>query len=274
MSLLESILYGLISGFTEFLPVSSQAHQAIFMRLFGVDTRDPVRDLLVHIAMILALFTGCRSIFSRLHREKRLASRGRRSRTYASRGLYDLRLVRTAAVPLLIGLFLYASTSRLESSLVYLALFFVLNGMILIIPEYMHHANKDARSMTGLDGILIGLCGALSALPGISRIGTISAYASARGADKHHALNWALLLSVPALFLFCGFDILRLLSVDMGTVSFPIIIGYIFSALAAYCGSYLSIIFIRFLTVRTGFVGFAYYSWGAALFSLILYLIA
>lgn len=274
MTLLESILYGLISGFTEFLPVSSQAHQAILMRLFGVDNRAAVRDLLVHIAMILALFTGCRSIFTRLHREKRLASHGRRGSTYASRGLYDLRLVRTAAVPLSIGLLLYIAASRLESSLVYLSLFFILNGAILIIPEYMHHANKDARSMTGLDGIMIGLCGVLSVLPGISRIGTISAYASARGADKQHALNWALLLSVPALLLFCCFDVLRLFFVDIGTVSFSIVIGYIFSALAAYCGSYLSIIFIRFLTVRTGFAGFAYYSWGAALFSLILYLIA
>lgn len=273
MSLLESILYGLISGFTEFLPVSSQAHQAIFMRLFGVDDRDPIRDLLVHIACILALFTGCRSMLSRLRRERRLAARGRRGRTYASRGLYDLRLVRTAAVPLMIGLLLYVSASRLEASLVYIALFFVLNGMILIVPEYMHRANKDARFMAGLDGILIGLSGALSAIPGISRIGAMRSYAAVRGADKQHALNWALMLSIPALLLFCGFDILRLFSLGTGTVSFPIVLGYILSALTAYCGGYFSIVFIRFLTVRTGFAGFAYYSWGAALFSLILYLI-
>lgn len=273
MTILESILYGLISGFAEFLPVSSQAHQAMFMKLTGLDAREPVRDLMVHIAVIMALFTGCRALFSRLHREKKLAARGRRGRTYASRGLYDLRLVRTATVPLLIGLLLYVSTSRFELSLVYMALFFALNGIILIVPEYMHRANKDGRSMTGLDGIIIGLCGALSALPGISRIGTMCAYASARGADKQHVLNWVLLLSIPALLLFCGFDVLQLFSAGISTVSVPIIFGYILSALAAYCGGYFSIILIRFLTVRTGFAGFAYYSWGVVLFSLILYLI-
>ena len=32
---LESLLYGLLSGFTEFVPVSAQAHGAILRRLFG-----------------------------------------------------------------------------------------------------------------------------------------------------------------------------------------------------------------------------------------------
>lgn len=274
MSLLESILYGLISGFTEFLPVSSQAHQAIYMKLTGVDIREPGRDLLVHIAVILALFTGCGTIFSRIRREQKLNALKRHGRTYASRGLYDLRLVRTATVPLLIGLLLYISTRQLEFNLVYMALLFALNGIILIVPEYMHQANKDGRSMTGLDGIIIGLCGALSALPGISRIGAMRAYALGRGVDKQYALTWALLLSVPALLLYCGFDILTLFTSSIGTVSIPIIFGYILSALSAYCGGYFSIILIQFLTVRNGFAGFAYYSWGTSLFTLILYLIA
>lgn len=274
MSLLESILYGLISGFSEFLPVSSQAHQALFMRIFGVSTREPIRDLLIHIAVIAALLTTCRPLFARLSREQHLASRGRRSHSYASKGFYDLQLIRTATVPLLIGLFFYVSTRGFESKLVYISSFFALNGLCLFIQDHIPLGNKDAQYMTGLDGILIGLCGAVSALPGVSRIGAMHTFASFRGADKHHALNWALLLSLPALILFCCLDILSFFTVGLGAVSVAILFGYILSAITAYLAACFSIILIRFLVFRIGFSGFAYYSCGAALFSLILYLIA
>ena len=38
MNLLESIFLGFIQGITEFLPVSSSGHLAIFENLFHIDT--------------------------------------------------------------------------------------------------------------------------------------------------------------------------------------------------------------------------------------------
>lgn len=272
MSLLQSIIYGLISGLSEFLPVSSQAHQGLFMQMFGIDRREPIRDILVHIALIFVLLSSSRNIFSTMRREKRLAARTKRGNREA-RGLYDERLVKTAAFPLIAGLLLYLASGKLESSPAYLALFFLLNGIILFVPEHMRQANKDARSMTGLDAILIGISGALSAFPGISRVGATTSVAVARGADKEKALNWSLLLSIPALALFLVFDIIHLISYGVGVISFPVIAGYILSAVAAFASGYIGITLMRFLTVRTGYSGFAYYSWGAALFSFVLYLI-
>lgn len=273
MSVLKDILYGLISGFSEFLPVSSLAHQSLLMRLFGWDSREPVRDLAVHMAMLLALLTCCGSSFSRLSRERRLSARRRRGKTDMTKDTYDLRLVRNAAVPLALGLLFYLKTASFEQSLLWISLFLCINGIIMILPDHMHGSNKDSRAMSSIDSLLVGVFGALSVFPGVSRVGTMSAYASIRGAGKQHALNWALLLSLPALILLCGIDIVNLFSYSGRTISLIAIIGYILSALFAYIGSYLSIVLIRFLIVRTGYSSFAYYSWGAALFSMILYLI-
>ena len=70
MSWFESIIFGLFSGLTEFLPVSSSAHQQIMMHLFGVDVRDPVRDFFIHIAMLVAVVTSCKSFFDIIKRRR------------------------------------------------------------------------------------------------------------------------------------------------------------------------------------------------------------
>lgn len=273
MSLFESIIYGLISGLSEFLPVSSQGHQAIMLRLFGQDHRDPVRDILVHLAMIFSLLITCKSLFNHLKREQMLSKRRRRKRTYDRKSVYDLRLVKTAVIPMLISMLLYIAVKGIEFHPVQLILFFVLNGTILIIPEYMAHGNKDAKALTTWDAILLGLTGLLSSLPGVSRVGVMSAYSTARGADRQASLGWIFALSLPALALFIGFDIVNLIIQGFDPVSFSVIVGYLLSAAGAFAGGYLGIIFMRYLTVQIGYAGFAYYSWGAAMFSFVLYLI-
>lgn len=274
MSISQSIIYGLVSGLTEFLPVSSQGHQGIMLQLFGLSNREPLRDLIVHFAMILSLLYSCKPLLSKIRREHQLASRSRRRRSKAVRAQYDLRLVKSAGFPLLVVFLVYFITKQYELKPLHLALFFCINGILLIVPEYIRHGNKDARFMTGMDGILLGLFGALSALPGISRIGIMNAYCLSRGADRQHALNWLLVLTLPMLVVFILFDILGLFTIGFGLLTFGGFLGYLVSGIMAFVGGYFGIRMVRFLTVRPGFAGFAYYSWGAALFSLVLYLIA
>lgn len=274
MNWIRSILYGLISGIAEFLPISSEAHMALARQIFGVETVEPVRDLLVHIAILLALLTACRNMIRSLQRDQEMAAKAGRSgkRRRSFRGLLDIRLVKTAAVPMLIGLLLLFVTRSLANNLVTISVFLIINGIILFVPDRMTTGNKDARSMTKLDSILMGLSGAMSVFPGISRIGTTSSMAVARGADRHQALNWALLLSIPALAVIIGFDVLSLFSQGAGAGLWQNFFGYILSAAAAFAGGYAGISLVRALTARGNLSGFAYYSWGAGLFLFILYL--
>lgn len=271
MSILQSILYGFVSGATELLPVSAQAHQGMMLRLFGMNTVQPLRDLLVHISILLALWFSCQSIFHRYIRENRVRSSARR--TYTTRGQYDLRIVKTAAVPLIIGQIVYFATARMEFSCAWIALFLLINGAVLILPEYMSHGNKDAATMSGLDGVLMGVCGALSSFPGISRSGAISSYCVARGASRQNAFNWIMVLSVPALVLMCFLDLINIFTIGVSIASFVDFLGYLISAMSAFGGAYLGYLLFRFLTSQSNYSVFAYYSWGAALLSFTLYLI-
>lgn len=265
MDWLESLFYGLISGFAEILPISSAAHQLLMRKLFGVSGNAYLHDLLTHLVVFGVLLYSCSKLMQELN-NRPVARSSRRS----LRRPPEIRLVRMAVLPVLIALVFRFKVNAFVTDLLFPTLFLVLNGMILYVPNRMVNGNKDARGMSAFDGLLIGLCSALSVFPGISRIGGAVSAAVARGADKQHALNWALLLSVPVLIVLSGFDVFGLISSGFTLTSG--ILGYILTAVGAVCGSYFGIMLMRFLAVKTGFHGFAYYSWGLALFTFILYL--
>ena len=57
MSLLQAILMGIIQGATEFLPVSSSGHLAIFKNIFGVETDTGILfDILLHFGTLVARY--------------------------------------------------------------------------------------------------------------------------------------------------------------------------------------------------------------------------
>ena len=99
MNWFEGLIYGLISGLTEIMPVSSRAHQNILRQIFGIRQSDPIADLLVHLAVLIALLIGCRGMLYRLQRERRALQHGRRKRSDV-RASFDLRLLRAAIMPL------------------------------------------------------------------------------------------------------------------------------------------------------------------------------
>lgn len=273
MSFLESLIYGLGSGLAEFLPVSSLGHQALMLRLFGLGNREPARDVFVHIGILIALVMACRSMFNHAMAKQRVTTNSRRGRRVEYRSSYDLRLAKSAIVPMLLGFIVYFFVRTVEKNMAILALLFVVNGVFIIIPEYTRRGNKDGRFMSGWDSVALGLFGALSAFPGISRSATMNFYAGMRGADRGHALNWFFLLSVPALLLLILIDIINLFMFPLGSVTFIGFLGYLISGVAAFIGGHLGVSLMRYLSVHMGYAGFAYYSWGAAMFSFVLYLI-
>lgn len=275
MNFLESILYGFISGFSELTPVSAQAHQGLMLYLFGIDVRIPFLDFCVHIGMILGLLVSLRTLLSRLRRDRKVFERShnKKNRRQVPKGIYDLRIIRTAALPMAVGLLFYWALRSVEHNLVLLSVFMLISGIVVILPEYIRHGNKDARSVSGLDSLGLGVSGALSAVPGISRIGTTMGYSLFRGADGQNAYNWALLLSIPAILIFTGFDIFQLASVGFGALSASTIIIALSACLFSFLGSCAAVSLMRYLMVNLSCSGFGYYSIGAALFTFIIYLI-
>ena len=275
MSFLENILYGFVSGIAEFLPVSSRAHQVLLRYILGVDSRNFLQEFLVHIGLLLSIIVCCREVISRLRREqKSLSSSGyKRKRSLDPKSYFDIRLMKTASIPLIIGLCISFVTAKKDSNLLSVMAFLILNGIVLFIADHTQRGNRDSRTMTGLDGIIMGILGSLSVFPGISRTGIVSAYAAARGADSENTTNWAFLLGIPALIFFLCFDIFGIITAGVGIISFTAMIGYLLAGISAFCGGYIAISALKAFLNHAGFSQFSYYSFGAAFLTFIIYLI-
>ncbi len=271
MNWIESMLFGFFAGLADILPVSAKAHRMLF---FSQEAEPAVLRLLVHIATVAALYYSCQNHILRITRAYKLSKipKRRRKRPLDTASLLDLKMLRTMLIPVIFGFIFYDKLNGLITDLSLLPITLLINGVILFVPQFLPGSNKDSQTMTPLDSLLMGLAAVASLIPGISCIAVVTSIAIIRGADKGFALNISLLLSI---FMTLGrilFDVIAIVDVGMSGLSFLVVLRFLIAAVAAFGGVFLGVKIMRKLASTIGFGPFAYYCWGAALFSFILFL--
>lgn len=274
MNILQGLFFGLISGLTDILPVSSQAHRTLMVTFMGLPVEPGFLRLMTHIAILAALYWCNQNHIIRIIRQRKLSKipKRKRKRPVDLRTVLDFRILRTASIPILLGFFLYPKISQMAGTLNWIALYAFVNSVVLFLPSVFPSGNKDSRNMTPLDGIYMGLGGFLSMLPGISSVGAITSIGTVCGGDRTYALNLSLLLHMVVTAGLIVFDIISIATAGLGIAGFSGFLAGIFAAVFAFIGAFAGIRIMRTLAVNNGFLGFCLYSLGLALLSFILYL--
>lgn len=274
MNFIESIVFGLISGLSDVLPVSAQGHKAMVLKVFGQHSEDPLMRLLIHGAILAALYYSCSQHIVKISRQLRLSRipKKKRKRPLDTQLLMEFRLLRVMVIPAVLSLLMYTSTAQWGTRLNVTALFLFLNAVILYLPNLLPTGNKDARSLSPLEGVLMGIGGGLSVLPGISSVGGALSVASACGVERNFALSMTYLMHMVLTVGLILFDFAALFGAGLSAITGTALLNGILAAAAAFGGTYLGIRIMRTLAVNIGFSVFALYSAGAALLSFMLYL--
>lgn len=276
LSWLHSILYGFVAGLADILPVSAQAHRVLLLKFFGAKGEMDLLNLLIRLAVIAALYYCTQSHIIRINRARALARvpKRKRKRPLDIRSLMDWSLLKTMIVPVVLGVFLYRYTGSLQTNLLLIALFLFLNGLILYIPQYLPSSNKDSRSLSRVEGLLMGLGGTFGVLPGISAVGTAVSAGSVCGVEQEFCLNMALLMNLCLTALMAVYDVMGIVSNGFGTLSVMILLRCLLTAVAAFGGTMLGVKIMQHLSKEHGYGLFGIYCWGVALFAFILNLMA
>lgn len=275
LSWFNSLLYGLVTGLTEILPVSSRAHSELILKLLGQE-ESALCTMMIHLGVALGLYRASAASISKMTRALALARIPKRKRTRPldTKSLMDFRLLRSTAIPAVILYIFYGKIHAMDSSLLLVAVFSLLNGILLYIPQFLPKGNKDCRNMSRVEGYIIGLGHGLSVFPGISGIGAASSVASICGVEKQYSMNLVLLTELAVMACMIVHDFLGMISVGLGILSIALILKSLLAAAAAFGGTVLGIRLMRRLFADSGLQIFSYYCWGLAFLVFFLNLMA
>ena len=272
---LQSLLFGVISGLADILPVSAQAHRMLMLKFFGVKSTTNLLALLLHLSVLAALYLSSQGQFVKINRARALARvpKRKRKRPLDTKSMMDWSLIKTMLVPTIIGLYLYQYVRNIQTSLLTIALFLFLNGVILYVPQFLPSSNKDSRTLSRLEGLAMGCGCAASILPGISTVGTVVSIGSVCGVERLYSLNMALIIKIFMMAGLVVYDVLGIISGGVEALSFAILLRYLLTAIVSFGASMGGIRLLRRLAADQGFGLFGIYCWGLALFIFILNLV-
>lgn len=272
----QSILYGLVAGLTDILPVSAQAHRVLLCKLYGVSGGMELMDLLVRLGVAGALYCCCLGQMVRIRRALALARvpKRRRKRPLDERSLMDFRMLRTMLVPVVLAVLLYRVTVGLQNSSMVIAAMLFVNGLVLYIPQFLPGGNRDSRTLSRVEGLLMGLGGGLGTIPGLSSLGLSVSIGSMCGVERSFGLNMALLMDLGLSLGLLVQDGIALIQAGAAGLGFVSALRCVLTGVTAFVGAMAGVWVLRRLVREHGFGAFGFYCMGLALFVFILNLLA
>lgn len=272
---LQSILFGLVSGAADIIPVSGQAHRLLLLKFFGVNQMPNLLALLLHLSVAAALYLSSQGQFVRMNRARALARipKKKRKRPLDTRSMMDWSLIKTMLVPTVIGLLLNSRMRGWSVNMFLIAGMLFVNGLILYIPQFLPTSNRDSRTLTRLEGVLMGLGAGASVLPGISTVGIMVSIASVCGIERLYGLNMTFIVKLFFLIGLMVYDVLAIITDGLGGLTVMLLAQYLFTGLLSFGASMFAIRLLRKLAPEHGFHTFGVYCWGLALFTFILNLV-
>ncbi|MEZ4332817.1 MAG: undecaprenyl-diphosphate phosphatase [Myxococcota bacterium] len=248
MSPIEAAWLGLVQGLTEFFPVSSSGHLAMFQALFGEDGGDDlVFEVAVHVATLAAIVVFYRKrildlILGFLRREAFALD-------------YAGKLVVGSVPAALVGFTAKDWIAEQFGNPLLVAGALVVTGFIVMSTRLTAPGAK-ASLPDWRQALLIGCAQAFAILPGISRSGSTVAMALALGIAPLAAAEFSFLLGIVAVGGAAILMLPDLAHADAAALA-PIGIGF---AAALASGLAAIALFVRMLD-RQLFHAWAWYCW-------------
>ena len=207
-----SILFGIIEGLTEFLPVSSTAHLRLVKPLFGVSLEDPfwkMYDVVIQLGAILAVVVYFRGRILKFLKTFPKGEAGDRSLL-----THPLTLVMLAFFVTAVPAFLASKLIKdnLESLLI-MGLALLIGGVVMWVVDVTlgrRGRTEDMEQMSWWQAATVGGVQVLAAVfPGTSRSMSTIAAGQTVGLSRSAALEFSFFVSIPTMFAACGYDLLK-----------------------------------------------------------------
>ncbi len=245
MTILQTIILGIIEGITEFLPISSTGHLILASKLLSLASSEFLKsfEIIIQLGAILAVIVlYYRDLFV----------------------IENIKKLIVGFIPTgIIGFLLYKIVKTYffgNQNIVLWSLF--LGGIILIIFELINkrkillqNSTNDISIISYKQSFIIGLFQSLSIIPGVSRSAATIIGGLSLGIDRQLIVKFSFLLAVPTMIVASGYDIIKNASSfslnQFGTLTLGFVVSFVVAILAIK-------FFLKYIS-KHSFIGFGVY---------------
>lgn len=230
MIYLKAVIFGIVQGATEFIPVSSTGHLVILHKYLSLPIANNLSfDVTLHLATFFAGVWFFRKDIFLLLISWVKSFRGERDENSRLAWLLILGIFPAAAA----GYFFNDYIENVLSTPIVIAVMLIVVGVLFIIIEKIAKAVNDLNALDWKKSLSIGIAQAIALIPGTSRSGITIIAGMGAGLKREAAAKFSFLLSLPIIF---GASIKKtpeLFGVGMGTNETIILVIAFVSALVA-----------------------------------------
>ena len=218
---LEFILYGLIQGLTEFIPVSSTAHLKVISLFLGFDDPGHSVSAIIQFGSVLALFWYFRRDIIKLKSQ---------SSSKFFNFLFHERISKSiliGTIPIIvlggtIKLFVPDFFDFILRSNLSIAIFSFLMAIFMHFADIKKGGFINLNNHNYSDSLLIGLSQAFAIFPGVSRSGVTISTALVSGWDRSDAAKFSFFLGMPAISFAAAVEFISSFK-EFPSLSFPLL---------------------------------------------------
>lgn len=199
MTILHTIIMGIVEGITEFLPVSSTAHLEIAQNLLRIPESDFIKsfEIAIQLGAILAVVVlyGKKLFSSMVYMKKILIA-------FIPTGIVGFILYKFIKTFLLGNLFIAASM-------------LLLGGIVILFFEHRQKTkiedsvSRTIESLTTKELIILGLAQSLAVIPGVSRSAAVIIAGRVMDMPKVLIVEFSFFLAIPTMIAATGYDLLK-----------------------------------------------------------------
>lgn len=216
IELLKAVLFGIVEGVTEWLPISSTGHLILLDELVTLNVSEEFKrmfDVVIQLGAILAVVV---LFFHKLNPFSLSKSAQEKKDTWSLWAKVVISIIPSGVVGVLFDDWMDA---HLHTSTVVAAML-ILYGVAFILVERMYHgrhlAIQDVSQMDYRTAIGIGLFQCLSLIPGTSRSGSTILGGILLGASRPAAAEFSFFMAIPTMLGASGIKLLKFFLTGVG----------------------------------------------------------
>jgi undecaprenyl-diphosphatase len=212
MEIINAIIQGIIQGLTEFLPVSSSGHLAVYQMFFGeADENGLLFDIVLHLGTLLATIIAFRKkVWALIKEFGNICVDIVKGRFFKTKMNPNRRMIVMMIISLAVLIPFYPFKDHIEKASTYpivLGLLFIYTSVILFLSDRVKKGKVGQGQIMPKHALIIGLFQGIALFPGVSRSGSTICSSLFCGFKKELAVEYSFILGMPTILAGCVLEI-------------------------------------------------------------------